>query len=145
MRECGDCIVCCVYLKIPELDKRGFEHCRHLSLDHDPVENELQFTGISDCGNCEIHKTKPSVCKNYSCLWLQGHGLEKDRPDKSFILADTLHNIENAIEIKQVKDGIANTKQGKATIERLARSTNQIALVATFYERSLIRAVGRPL
>ncbi len=143
-RTCGDCIACCVYLKVSELDKKGFEHCRHLNLDHEVRPNEMQLTGAS-CTNCKIFNTpeRPEVCSGYKCLWLLGHGLEKDRPDRSFIIADTTHDIENGIECKQLKEGIVNTPEAMETIIRMSRSTNKVALIPTFYEVRLEKVVGR--
>jgi hypothetical protein len=41
MRTCGDCIVCCVYLKIdvPELRKEGMRHCPHVKADEPEVRD----------------------------------------------------------------------------------------------------------
>ena len=33
MRTCGDCIVCCVYFEVPELEKKAMAHCPHLILE----------------------------------------------------------------------------------------------------------------
>jgi hypothetical protein len=137
-------VVCCSYLSISALDKKGFEHCRHCALADPIQENVLQLTGVSNNGNCRIHDQKPQVCKAYNCLWVHGHGDDDDRPDKSKLLIDRLHQIEGAIEVKQLVDGVAYTPRGMKIIKRMARSTNCIALVASMYETKLERAIGRP-
>jgi hypothetical protein len=139
MRGCGDCVVCCVYLKIPALNKGGFEHCRHLKLDHPPRSDELQLTGNAKGGNCSINSSKPQVCHDYKCLWLLGHGEEQDRPDRSKILADTLHNIDGGFEVKQLTEGAADEHMD--TILRLVESTGKAALIATMYERRMARVI----
>lgn len=146
-RSCGDCIVCCVYLKIdqPELQKPALSHCKHLCLKNPVKKNELQYSTDGQTENCRIYENRPTVCKGYSCLWVQGHGDEEDRPDKSGILIDTLHSIENAIECKPIGPGFEDRPEAVAAIERISRSTNKVALVASFYERKFSRVVGRPI
>jgi len=142
-RTCGDCVACCAYLKISALDKPGCKNCKHLTLDRQPDDNEMILTGSSTKGNCSIYKDRPEVCKGYKCLWILGHGEEKDRPDKSFILADTIHQIENAIECRQLKPNIIDTT-GIETIKRLSKSTGKVAMVPIFGEGAWDRIVGRP-
>ncbi len=144
-RSCGDCIACCVYLKIPQINKKACEHCKYLSLDHPARPNEMQLTGGLPHSNCKIYGSskRPESCSGYSCLWLLGHGKEEDRPDRSLIIADTTHKIGGAIEIKQLKEGAADTPEGMETIIRMSKSTKKVALVASFYEVRLERVIGR--
>lgn len=71
-RECGECSVCCISLRIQEanLKKAADVRCHNLS----------------DSG-CGIYTERPSVCRNWYCGWrlipLLG---EEWRPDKSKIL-----------------------------------------------------------
>jgi hypothetical protein len=73
-RECGGCSLCCVVLRVPELDKLGGEACRHLRAE----------------GGCGIHAERPRICRSYRCLWLQGGFREEDRPDRLGAVVDLL-------------------------------------------------------
>lgn len=143
-RTCGDCIVCCVYPRISELNKRGMSHCVNLDLVDPIQENILQYSA-HDCKNCKIYKTRPEACQKYSCLWLQGFGLEEDRPDRSLILADTTHRIDNAIECKPLSEEAVTNQKALDTVIRLSRETGKVALLTTFYETKIARVIGKPI
>jgi Fe-S-cluster containining protein len=64
-RRCGTCSLCCTILRVDELAKRAGFDCIHQR-------------GEEGCG---IHPTRPSVCRGYRCLWLQGGLEEEERPD----------------------------------------------------------------
>jgi hypothetical protein len=147
LRDCGDCIVCCVYPRIPELNKRGMEHCSNLTLPGPEEENKRYYTGNSICGNCKIYdsKEKPLCCSEYNCAWRMGYGDEGDRPDKVFMLFDRSHNIENAIEAKPLKEYQENTPEGEAVIERMSKSYNTPVIVLNFYEKKIQRIAGQGL
>ena len=74
---------------------------------------------------------------------MQGFGLEEDRPDKSLILADTMNQIQGAIECRQLAPDVINTPEGLATVTRVAREMNRCAMVPKFYEKTWDRIVGR--
>ena len=143
MRTCGDCIVCCVYLRIddPDLTKEGMRHCPHVKADEpeDPGK-KVCYTGQG----CTIYGKHPRVCQGYFCEWVQGHGEEEDRPDRCGMLIDRVKKIENAVECKPIWDGAADQPAGRIAIERIAKSKGMVALVTSFYERRLVRVVGRP-
>ena len=66
-RACGTCSHCCTVLRVDELGKAAGRDCVHQR-------------GERGCG---IHATRPTICRAYRCLWLQG-GLEEDeRPDRT--------------------------------------------------------------
>jgi Fe-S-cluster containining protein len=66
-RSCGTCSLCCTVLRVDELSKLGGRDCVHQR-------------GEAGCG---IYETRPSICRAYQCLWMQG-GLEDDeRPDRT--------------------------------------------------------------
>jgi len=74
-RECGTCSVCCSVLAVPELDKSGYEVCRHLC-----------------ASGCAIYPDRPESCRSFTCEWLRG-SLEVDgtvdpglRPDKHILV-----------------------------------------------------------
>jgi hypothetical protein len=143
MRTCGDCIVCCVYLKIdvPELTKPGMRHCPHVEADEPEVVGErVCYTGTG----CKMHGAHPEVCKGYTCAWLRGHGTEEDRPDRCGVLMDNLKGVENAVECKPIWDGAADQPAGVDAIRRISASMGVPALVTSFYERHLVRVEGGP-
>jgi len=149
-RSCGDCIACCVYLRIesPELNKKPMEHCPYLTLE-DPVQDGVaQYTGASKEGNCSIYCEKskrPECCGGYLCAWRAGHGADEDRPDRSLMLFERSKMIGNALEAKPIKDGQEDTTAGRETIDRMSVSTGFPVIVLNFYERRILRIAGRPV
>lgn len=143
-RDCGECIVCCVYHIIddPNLKKPAMTHCPNLTLS-DPIEkNVLQYSG-SDCGNCKIYNERPKMCKEYKCAWKRGFGNEEDRPDKVLMIFDCAHRISNSIEAKPMRDKQEITPEGIAVIDRMSKSMDRPVIVLNFYERRIQRIVGR--
>lgn len=66
-RECGACSLCCSVLRVDELGKRAGVDCVH----------QRGREG------CAIHATRPSICRAYECLWLQGGLEDAERPDRT--------------------------------------------------------------
>jgi hypothetical protein len=67
-RECGDCNVCCTAMHVAALDKPAGTPCEHQA----------------DAG-CGIYQNRPSVCRNWYCMWIRDRGsvfAEDERPDK---------------------------------------------------------------
>jgi hypothetical protein len=72
LRSCGTCSHCCTVLRVDELRKPAGIDCIHQRGEH----------------GCGIHATRPTICRGYECLWLQG-GLEDDeRPDATGGIVD---------------------------------------------------------
>jgi hypothetical protein len=147
-RACGDCIVCCVYLKIDgdDMQKAPMVHCPHLSLPGPIEENIAYYTG--SCGsNCRVRDTggRAKVCWEYECLWLQGYGDEEDRPDKSLMLFDRAPHIENAIHAKPVADGKEKMPEGMELIKKMSRLIQKPVIVIDFYKRGIRQVIGRPV
>lgn len=70
-RRCGECSLCCTVLRVDELAKPAGRDCVH----------QRRAAGADGPPGCTIHPTRPTICRSYRCLWLQG-GLEDDeRPD----------------------------------------------------------------
>lgn len=93
-RSCGECGVCCVYFPY-----KNIKPCPHL---RQPLGTD----------NCLVHNTsKPAGCQAFQCGWLQGLGLEEDRPDQSGVLVilegpGVLEDF--AVEIEEGKDEVIN-------------------------------------
>jgi len=66
-RPCGDCNMCCTAPAIEETT---------LSSDTQrgdfPAKPACQACEHSGAGGCGIYEKRPSVCKNYICLWAMG-------------------------------------------------------------------------
>ena len=90
-RRCGDCDLCCTVLRVDALGKLGGRRCRH--------QRELG-------AGCGIYATRPGICRDYRCLWLQG-GLEPgDRPDRLGAVIDLSTREGPAyLGIRQLREG----------------------------------------
>ncbi len=66
-RTCGQCSVCCNVFPIAAqgLLKVPFEPCRHLTEQ-----------------GCSIYATRPQVCREFTCLYLDNDPERTERPDK---------------------------------------------------------------
>lgn len=66
-RKCDDCNLCC---KLPSINngkfKKDYEWCSNCEI------------GIG----CKIYNDRPQVCKDFSCLWLNGLIDEELKPNK---------------------------------------------------------------
>lgn len=71
-RRCGACSLCCTILRVDALRKLGGTDCVHQRPE----------------GGCRIHPERPSICRAYRCLWLQGGLAAEDRPDRLGALVD---------------------------------------------------------
>ena len=74
---CGTCTACCRVYAIPELDKPAGPWCSHCAVGK----------------GCTIYDSRPSLCVEYKCLWLQSrerdpryHLGEELRPDRSKVV-----------------------------------------------------------
>src|ERR1700685_4410236 len=66
--DCGSCTVCCMALRVIELDKEAGRYCQHC----------LPGKG------CGIYETRPEVCRGFLCGWRRVPQLgEEWRPGKS--------------------------------------------------------------
>jgi hypothetical protein len=104
------------------------------------------YSGASCDGNCKVHgQDMPKACSGYKCLWLRGYGGDEDRPDRSMMLFDRAHEVENAIEARPCKPDQEKTKEGQTLCERMVREVGEPAIMTDFYYRKPIRVVGRPI
>lgn len=73
-RVCGSCTACCKTHPILELKKPPAEWCPHCTV------------GVG----CAIYHERPEGCREFQCQWLLGNGEEKERPDLSKIVVDSM-------------------------------------------------------
>ncbi|MBN9055415.1 MAG: hypothetical protein BGO06_12865 [Shinella sp. 65-6] len=70
-RSCGTCTLCCRLPDIDHLDKPANAWCRHC------VAGE----------GCSIYADRPSVCRDFLCLWMTDEGLtEAWAPSRSHMM-----------------------------------------------------------
>lgn len=135
MRTCGQCVACCTYLRVAEIQKEGLTRCPHLLPGGD------LFTGPGE-HNCTIPLDRPETCKGYRCTWLDGHGHENDRPDRSGVLIDRTKRIGGAVECKPLRQEATDTDQGKLAISRVCNDAGMVGLVLSWCEQRLVRVEG---
>ncbi len=71
-RACGDCAMCCKLLEIPPLNKPYNTWCTH----------------CSSRTSCDIHATRPDMCRDFQCYFTLSDLGEEWRPSKSrFIIS----------------------------------------------------------
>ncbi|MEM7410779.1 MAG: hypothetical protein AAF430_11135 [Myxococcota bacterium] len=73
-RSCGSCSLCCEVLRVDALEKLGGVRCLHQRPE----------------GGCGIYATRPSICRDYRCLWLGGGLGDDDRPDRLGAVLDVV-------------------------------------------------------
>lgn len=78
MNTCGGCTKCCEIVPVRELDKAGWEDCRH------------RRTVLHAAGpGCGIYQSRPASCRNWSCVWLTSKSWGPElRPDRLGIVVD---------------------------------------------------------
>lgn len=65
---CGECSACCRAFNIPKLNKPAGKWCDHCIIGK----------------SCDIYETRPQVCVEFECFWLQS---QKRRPEEQMSLA----------------------------------------------------------
>lgn len=114
-RKCGPCSACCVILGVPEIDKSS--HC--------------------ECPNrqrgwkaCAIYDDRPQSCRDFACMWLEGHFANRDRPDEigCIFQASNLPGVGPALVSHEVHENASRRGRAKAIIERVARGMPVIVI-----------------
>lgn len=65
-RSCGTCTLCCKVFDVPELSKPKDQWCSH----------------ATKARGCGTYASRPAVCQEFMCLWLQGVMPDALRPDR---------------------------------------------------------------
>lgn len=80
-RQCGSCTACCTTLVIEALDKPAFQRCPN------------DCSGCAGTGGgCAVYDDRPQACRNFRCLWLDGHLADDQRPDQLGVMFTTTHH-----------------------------------------------------
>jgi hypothetical protein len=58
-RTCGTCTLCCKLFPVPPLEKPAGQWCQHCKPGR----------------GCGIHETRPQLCRDFDCQWLQNTDL----------------------------------------------------------------------
>lgn len=110
-KECGSCSLCCKVLAVPELEKPGNTWCK-------------------DCnksGGCAIYESRPSICRDFQCLWLQFDDMPDElQPNRcKVILTPTKDNHEQGI-VAHVDPAYPDAYRRPAVAEFLERAGRKV-------------------
>ncbi len=124
MRQCDGCTACCTALAVAELNKPRYQRCAHLG----------------DTGGCNNYAQRPGACRDYRCLWLEGHLTENDRPDRLGVIftatADPDHPEEGTLPMLiEVTPGSLDAANVQAAIRTMSAQRPVV----------LLRAAGRQI
>ena len=97
---CGECTMCCRVFAIPLLQKPAGAWCTHCDIGK----------------GCKIYESRPDVCIDFECLWLQSHGESGNpmpielRPDKCKVMFSGTTNPEvvNALTMPGMTNALQN-------------------------------------
>jgi hypothetical protein len=108
-RRCGPCTACCTIKGIPELAKEPYQNCQHLC-----------------AAGCSVYDQRPSSCREFECLWLQGHisGDERRRPDQLGLMFDVTGEdgaMGQVLVAWETRPGAADEPAAHYLLERMAR------------------------
>ena len=103
-RSCGGCTTCCKTLGVDALDKKEGEECRYCD------------TGKG----CKIYASRPQICIDYACDWLNGAGTEDERPDKTGIVVTRVGNRTTGglYQIVESEPGLLASPYGKRLVNK---------------------------
>ena len=106
MNKCGACTACCTVLGIAELKKPAHTACAH------------------QCPKgCSIYEKRPTECRTYRCLWLQGTEPEGLRPDNLGVILDAVETkFGPAIVVREIRQGASLPLSVQNLVERYAKA-----------------------
>jgi hypothetical protein len=122
-RDCGNCVSCCIWTEIKEINKPPLTPCHNLK--EGAVEGKI-------CQSCSVYKDRPGACKDYFCAWLMGYGEDEDQPNRSGILMDVQITAEHGpiLFSRDMWQGASEMSMGKRAIERISEEMNLDVLIA---------------
>lgn len=115
-RSCGTCSLCCTVLRVDELAKPAGRDCVH----------QRRRDG------CAIHATRPSICRSYRCLWLQGGLEDAERPDATGGVVDLeTTGIGLRLAIREARPGGFDASPALQAIAERFRSSMPVRITDT--------------
>lgn len=122
-RHCGDCKACCVAypIDIEEFTKPEQVPCQHLT----------------DRG-CGIYASRPELCRDFECLWLQGLFPGSDRSDRLGVVfqncSATGYPDGGVITATELYAGAFETRRAKQLIDDIAGTGMPLVEVSFDYK-----------
>lgn len=86
LRQCEGCQACCEAKKIPALNLSAWQSCPHQS-----------STG------CANYSQRPDGCRYYTCVWVDGWGTEKQRPDRIQMIFELAAGPFGGMEVRGIE------------------------------------------
>lgn len=115
-RICGTCSLCCTVLRVDELAKPAGRDCVHQRGAH----------------GCAIHATRPSICRSYRCLWLQGGLEDHERPDATLGVVDLeTTGIGVRLAIREARPGAFDASPALQAIAERYRASMPVRITDT--------------
>jgi hypothetical protein len=136
MRQCGECVACCVSPEIAELGKPWKVACPKLATE------EVAPSQLSGCNNCTIYTTRPEPCVKYSCAWMEGYGEDGDRPDLCGMLIDRREDVKGAPTAKALWRNASSEPAAQSALRRMSEDIGKPLLVARIQDFAIIEVVG---
>lgn len=100
-RKCGDCKECCTVVGVTEIEKPSDTPCPNICRK-----------------GCSIYKDRPESCRAFQCLWTQGLGSHKHRPDKSGVVGwvEDETNFGTAIILSESRKNAFDRHEGRELV-----------------------------
>jgi len=109
------------------------------------VIEELAKPAFSECAHecssgCGAYAERPPSCRDFRCLWLDGHLTEDDRPDKLGVIFTTTHDDQVGVHplIVEAKPRGAESDAVRNAVTRLTEKSPVLVLTpagGTFHPR----------
>jgi Fe-S-cluster containining protein len=135
-RDCGTCVACCVAPEIPGTGSAWKQPCPKLE------GPEVSASACAGEKNCTIYADRPNECVEYNCAWIEGYGLEEDRPDRCGVLIDKRFDVQGAPTAKALWRNAGFASKGVAALKRFSKEFNSPILVARYDDFKIVRCVG---
>lgn len=120
--------MCCKVMEIAELAK--------------PVGSWCSFCATGKGCRIKHQPERPQSCEDFLCLWLQGLGTERMRPDRSkVVMSCTKDGKSLVLHVDPGTPDAYRAPEFEAVIDRLVRDGRSV-YVALGSKRRLIRGVG---
>jgi len=115
MKDCGECVLCCKLINVPELAPAG-KWCPHCQ----PKRNG---------GGCTIHDQRPEFCHNWHCFWRAEGWPDNLRPDRCKVIFEALPGVVTILaSVEPSKPDAWKEKEIMEVISKLRRKGRPVVL-----------------